>query len=85
MAMWEAAALLRHSDYAERDSWEQTRLLAFIVAQAHSSKKLSMDDLMRFPWDKEQSNDDEEQKSMSNDDIARVMAELSPYINKATE
>ena len=78
--MWEAAALLKHTDYAERDSWEQTRLIAYIVAQANSTKKLSMEDLMRFPWDIERNDEEEAPKSMSNDDIARVVAELSPYV-----
>lgn len=35
-----------------RDSWEQTRMVCYIVAQVNSKKHLKPSDLMTFPWEK---------------------------------
>ena len=36
---------------AIRDSWEQTRMLAAVLLQPWSGKKLSPEDVMTFGWD----------------------------------
>lgn len=38
-------------DRAIRDSWEQTRMLASVLLQPWSSKRLSPEDVMTFGWD----------------------------------
>lgn len=35
-----------------KDSWEQTRMLCYVMAQVNSKKKLKVTDLMTFPWEK---------------------------------
>jgi hypothetical protein len=37
-----------------RAGWEQTRFVAYITAQTQSTKKLKIEDIMRFPWDRQQ-------------------------------
>ncbi|UVR41747.1 hypothetical protein [Bacteroides ovatus] len=37
-----------------REAWEQTRLLGFIIAQSNSTKTLKQTDILRFPWDEEE-------------------------------
>lgn len=36
-----------------RDSWEQTRMIAYTVAQVNSRKRLKPKDIMVFPWEEE--------------------------------
>ena len=40
-----------------RETWEQTRLLGFIIAQSNSTKTLKQTDILRFPWDEEEKKD----------------------------
>jgi hypothetical protein len=51
MEPFEAAALLSNRDLVHRDDWERTRLLAYITAQANSTKTLSPADVLPLPWD----------------------------------
>lgn len=51
MEPFEAAALLGNVDMVHRDDWERTRLLAYITAQANSTKTLSPADVLPLPWD----------------------------------
>ena len=41
-----------------REAWEQTRLLGFIIAQSNSTKTLKQTDILRFPWDEEEKNEE---------------------------
>ena len=37
-----------------RESWEQTRFIAYIIAQTQAyKKKYKMTDIIKFPWDDE--------------------------------
>lgn len=39
--------------YTNRPDWEQTRLIMYILAQTNSKKKLNIEDIMSFPWEKD--------------------------------
>jgi len=45
--------------------WEQARMLATIIIQAHSSSRIKITDVMRFPWDKEENGKEDVEKSTS--------------------
>lgn len=53
MQMYEIKPLISASHLKHKDSWEQARLIAFIVAQANSTKKLKVSDIISFGWDEE--------------------------------
>lgn len=53
MTFGEAAAYMRGYHLRERDEWERTRQIAYMIAQVNSSKELSPTSIMPFPWDKE--------------------------------
>jgi hypothetical protein len=36
---------------AFQTGWEQTRFVAYVTAQSQSTKKLKIEDVMRFPWE----------------------------------
>ena len=55
-----------YSEKAEaefRDAWERMRLLATIVIQPHTKKKLTAKKLMRLPWDDIKKESDKPQVS----------------------
>ena len=47
-----------------REAWEQTRLLGFIIAQSNSTRTL------RFPWDEEEKKD----TSVTDEEMQRLRA-----------
>lgn len=55
----------RHSE-----AWEQTRIIGYIIAQANSTKKLELTDILRFPWDSE--NTEIKDTSVSDEDMKRL-------------
>ena len=53
-----------------RESWEQTRLLGDMMAQANSTKTLKQTDILRFPWDEEEKKD----TSVTDEEMQRLRA-----------
>jgi hypothetical protein len=56
-------------------SWEQTRFVAYITAQCQSTKKLKIEDIMKFPW---QASESKKKKThaISADEKNRIAAEM---------
>lgn len=52
--MYEVRALMEYAYFAKKDSWEQSRMIGYITAQVQSKRKIKPQDLMEFPWEKEQ-------------------------------
>ena len=73
---FEVELLYENLKYADRPSWEQNRLLAFILAQVNSKKKLEMTDIMSFPWDE---NYEEKNIEMSNEDRDRLREKAKAF------
>ena len=76
MRLYEAKALLKYSDYSSRDSWEQSRLVAYLIAQTNSTKKMKPSDIIKFSWDNEFN---EENTGISNDEIERLRNKAKTY------
>ena len=70
MEFFEIRALMKHQHYAHKDSWEQARMVAYIIAQVNSKKKLKPTDVMEFDWDRERDN-----TAVSNEEIALLRDE----------
>lgn len=68
MTFGEVEAFLAGFNRRNRDAWEQTRIIGYIIAQANSTKKLEPSDVLRFPWDEDKAEDtqvsDEEMKRL---------------------
>lgn len=58
-----------------REAWEQTRLLGFIIAQSNSTKTLKQTDILRFPWDEEEKKD----TSVTDEEMQRLRAKAKEY------
>ena len=73
---FEVELLYENLKYADRPSWEQTRLLAFILAQVNSKKRLEMTDIMSFPWEE---NYEEKNIEISNEDRDKLRAKAAMF------
>ena len=76
MQMYELEPLISNIHKKNKESWEQTRLLAYITAQANSTKKLKPTDIISFSWDNEVSD-----TAISNEDVQRLKNKAKQYIN----
>lgn len=64
-----------------RESWEQTRLLGYIIAQGNSTKSLKQTDILRFPWDEENEKEAKD-TSVSDEDVKRLRELAKQYESK---
>ena len=55
MSFAEIRYFLEGLSMRNREAWEQARVLGYIIAQSNSTKELKQTDILRFPWDKEES------------------------------
>lgn len=59
---------------AYKDSWEQARLISYMIAQTNTTKRLKLTDILSFNWD-ESKND----TFISNEDIDRLSQKAKQY------
>lgn len=78
MEMYEIRALLDYEYYSHKDEWEQTRMVAYMIAQTNCKKKLSYQDITKFYWEKQE---EEEKKGISKEDVERLRKKAEEYIN----
>lgn len=80
MNFYEIEALLENLWMKNKESWEQTRVQAYITAQTQSTKKIDMNDMMSFPWEKkvEKVEDTPEDIEM----MMKEMKEMESKLNK---
>ena len=76
MQMYEVKAVLENLQYKNKTSWEQARMIAYVIAQCNSTKKLKPTDIMQFSWD----DDTTGETSISNEDIKRLREKAKQYI-----
>lgn len=69
MTLAEVESFLEGLNRRNRDAWEQTRLLGYIIAQSNSTKMLKQTDILRFPWDDEEERED---TSVTEDEMKRL-------------
>ena len=74
--MYELEPLISNIHKRNKESWEQTRLLAYIIAQVNSTKKLKPTDIISFSWDNDTSD-----TAISNEDVQRLKNKAKQYIN----
>lgn len=83
----EVQSIIENLEYYERPEWERTRFLAYCNLQKSSSKRISPQDLISFPWEKEESSTDQingNSEPLSKEDIQRLK-EQSKIISQTLE
>lgn len=53
MEMYEAKSLLKYGYYRTQEQWEQARLISYLIAQTNSTKKLKLQDIIKFGWEED--------------------------------
>lgn len=71
MKPYELSILCDSLHLRQKDSWEQARMIAYITAQANSSKKLKPTDIIKFGWETN-TNEIEPSKPITIDDVERI-------------
>ena len=56
---YEVQTIIENLEYYERGAWERTRFQSYCNIQKSSSKRISPQDLITFPWEKESDNTEE--------------------------
>ena len=64
---WEVYDFYNMLQYADANSWEQTRWLMYVIAQVNSRKQLKVTDILNFSWDQTQKN-----TTITDDEIKRL-------------
>lgn len=77
--MYEVRAIMKYQHYAFKDNWEQARLVAYIIAQCNSTKKLKIQDISTFYWESVEAEDD---TYISTSDLQRLRDKAKNYMTK---
>ncbi len=77
MEMFEVQALMKYEYYSRADIWETARLIAYMVAQVNSKRRLNFSDITQFYWEKEA---EEHDTSISKEDVERLRNKAKAYI-----
>lgn len=75
MQEYEIQDIISNLEYYERPEWERTRFQTYCNLQKSSSKRISPQDLITFPWEKEESSTDQingNSEPLSKEDIQRL-------------
>ena len=75
--MYELRAVMDFEYYANKDSWEQARLIAYLIAQVNSKKTLKQSDILQFYWEEETNK-----PSTSKADYERLRNKAQQYIKQ---
>lgn len=78
MQFYEIAAVMKYSYLKNKDSWEQTRMIAYVTAQVNSTKPLEMTDLIKFEWEKQEV---QKASEMTSDRMKAMQERAAEYLN----
>lgn len=79
MEPYEINAALEGVEYKYRETWEQTRLICYVIAQSNSTKKIKPTDILKFPWDNQTA--EHVCTAVSGEDMERIKKKAEQYIN----
>lgn len=74
MEIYEMHALMEHRHQRHRESWEQTRMLAFIMANCAGAKLQELKDIFRLPWDDKNDDGEKPDTTITREDVERLSA-----------
>ena len=78
MQWYEIDACLKGLYNKNKTSWEQTRMISYIIAQVNSTKHLKPTDILSFNWDK---TEESKETAMTDNDIKRLKEKSLQTIN----
>lgn len=69
---------MKYNFLNSKDNWEQTRLIAYLIAQVNSKKHLELADIIKFKWDEE----DSEKEVVTKEEREKLIKKANQYLNK---
>nr|DAJ20172.1 MAG TPA: hypothetical protein [Siphoviridae sp. ctTYz13] len=69
---------MKYNFLNSKESWEQTRLIAYLIAQVNSKKHLELNDIIKFKWDEEES----ETEIVSKEEREELIKKANQYLIK---
>lgn len=72
MQPWEVTDIIDNIEYLDRNTWEQTRINTYVLAQVNSKKKIDKNSFISFAWDKDNLESEEHNYEISNAEIERL-------------
>lgn len=89
MQDWEVYDIYEMLSYSNSDSWDQTRLLMYIITASNSHKRInkSLQEWFPLPWDPDYKQHSKKQlkKTISNDEIAMMKKKVALFEQKYIE
>ncbi|MCH5241789.1 MAG: hypothetical protein J1F67_05125 [Muribaculaceae bacterium] len=77
MEVYEINALIENRHLRHRESWEQSRMLAFVIARCAGSKVQNVKEVFSLPWDNEVTR---EQREADYGEMDRLKAKAAALI-----
>lgn len=77
MQLYEVDSYLKGLEIKERSAWEQTRLIMYSMIQVNSKRKLKLQDIITFSWEKNSNNN-----TVKKEDIERLKKLAEQWQNK---
>ena len=68
-----------------KESWEQTRMISYLIAQTNSKKRLKPTDLMQFQWEHTDDVKQPKTKPLTIEDVERIKAQAIERENSLKE
>lgn len=84
MKPYELSIICESLHLRHKESWEQSRMIAYIVAQSNSKKHLKPTDIVSFPWEKE-SEKKQSNGTYTKDDVEKLKAMALEKVKKLKE
>ena len=72
MQPWEVTDIIDNIEYLDRNTWEQTRINTYVLAQVNSKNKIDKNSFISFAWDKDNLESEEHNYEISNAEIERL-------------
>ena len=72
---YEIEPIVHSLQFYEQNEWERTRFIAYSNLQKSSAKRISPQDIITFPWEKEDDNTEQingNSEPLTQEDIARL-------------
>ena len=82
MQLYELEVILDNLQLRHKQNWEQTRLLAYIIAQSNSTKKINITDVIKFSWDNEKNETIDIMTDEDKDRLKKKSDEIIKELNK---
>lgn len=80
MQMYEIVPIIQHLHLKVKDSWEQSRLIAWSSLAPHQKNPKPIEDFMSFSWEKSE-EDEVEDNDVSIEDLKEQSKEMENILN----